>query len=466
MVVFCGGALYAGPLEKAVMSRLETTEYDAVDMAIVFESVTHKHRLLSINADRHHVPASLMKLILTGATFDRLSPRYVFKTPVYINKATIPSVFIKGVGDPSLTMDHVAEIVRLLKKRGIKTIQDIVLDDSFIRRDVNKFGNNARYYYALAAGINLNFNQLNGVVDVAGKSVKWLPETSYAKFNTTRMIVSDQPNKAGYPAVNFLQKPMYDRFFIAGEVTLKDEHNKNLNMRVSRPVLFFGRALQDLCQAEGISIAGNVKRKVFHKKGKRLIGKLKSLSLSEVVKVLNHDSNNMVASCLLKDLGALHDSVPGTTKKGLKVLYRYGKQRLNIDPNDWQLKDGSGLSVLNQVTSSQMNDVLLGLYAKKKTRRLIQKVLVNPQAYEDYHYLTVPDQMEVYFKTGTLGRRGVSNLAGYVFLKDTNEVYSFVIMAQRKIQNKKIYKGAYTMPILQDILEELSKSKADVAFSH
>ena len=58
-------------------------------------------------------------------------------------------------------------------------------------------------------------------------------------------------------------------------------------------------------------------------------------------------------------------------------------------------------------------------------------------------------------KSGTLAQQGVNNLAGYIHHEKNKDVYSFVILTQTKRKKEPAYKGTYSKPVLQSILDGL-----------
>ena len=105
-----------------------------------------------------------MKCLLTQATLSKWGPEKKFKTPTYItnpNHPKGPNLYIKGAGDPSLTTQHIGELITTLKTNHINTINQFIVDTSYFDTDPPATHNSATYYYAPSNSLNINFNQIH-----------------------------------------------------------------------------------------------------------------------------------------------------------------------------------------------------------------------------------------------------------------------------------------------------------------
>lgn len=90
--------------------------------------------LLSHRADVAMNPASVMKLLTTYAALDRLGPAYTWRTELLSDAAPRDGrldapLYLRGSGDPKLTVEAFWLLLRQLRARGIHTLGgDLVLD--------------------------------------------------------------------------------------------------------------------------------------------------------------------------------------------------------------------------------------------------------------------------------------------------------------------------------------------------
>lgn len=92
--------------------------------------------LLAHRAERPVNPASLMKLATSAVALARLGPSYRWRTPVLVDRPPQDgrlsgNLYLRGRGDPQLTLERLWLLLRELQRRGVHEIDgDIVLDGS------------------------------------------------------------------------------------------------------------------------------------------------------------------------------------------------------------------------------------------------------------------------------------------------------------------------------------------------
>jgi D-alanyl-D-alanine carboxypeptidase/D-alanyl-D-alanine-endopeptidase (penicillin-binding protein 4) len=113
--------------------------------------------------------------------------------------------------------------------------------------------------------------------------------------------------------------------------------------------------------AGGIKISGNpstVRSEKHYSADKVIpIGEIISPPLTEIIEVLNHESVNLFAEHLIKELGKKFKN-NGSTAAGAEVINEFLKNS-GIDTNGMFIEDGSGLSPLNAVTTRELVRLLV-----------------------------------------------------------------------------------------------------------
>ncbi len=439
----------------SLKSELQTDLYDRIDVAVAITDLVANESVYTVGDDQAFIPASLTKLLLTGACLDYLSTSYRFKTKFYLDKLDVPTLYVKGSGDPNQTLEQFDLIAKALKKKNIVTLKSIVFDTSMIQLDPNSYGNSARYYYALGGALNFNYNQIQVMVDEGKKQLYVEPRSNFVELDV-RSLRFLAPEKRGFPVISLQQRPSYDKYIIRGKVSKQDEAYTNLQLRVSRPTHFYASMLKQVLVDEGIKVREPLMFDWFSTRKKKRLTTLTSLPLGHYLEEMNQESSNMIASIILKLLGGLEYGEPGTQRKGLRLLKRFLHDKLALDTATFVLQDGSGLSRYNSLTADHMSRFLAYFYQKHP--ELLQSMFVDIRDSSDYDSVELPDRYQVYVKSGTLSKLGVNNLAGYVVDKTTESAYSFVILTKNNGTKKPAYKGTLSNPLLQQIIADIQRT--------
>ena len=124
-------------LPIGVRSILKIRNLPAQSLSIRVENLDTGETLLAWNAGEPRNPASVMKVVTTLVALDTLGPAYRWKTDAYllgdVNGDTLEGdLLLKGYGDPFLVTERVWQMLRDLRRSGIRRISgDLLLDDSY-----------------------------------------------------------------------------------------------------------------------------------------------------------------------------------------------------------------------------------------------------------------------------------------------------------------------------------------------
>ena len=130
-------------LPPAVADALTKAKVPLENVAVLVKEVGAKETLLTFNASNAMNPASVIKLVTTYAGLELLGPNYTWKTEFYsageVRGGILPGdLVLKGTGDPKLTAERLAVMVKQLRDRGLEDIQgDLILDRSFFENGVH-----------------------------------------------------------------------------------------------------------------------------------------------------------------------------------------------------------------------------------------------------------------------------------------------------------------------------------------
>ena len=127
-------AAHAQALPPIVADLFAKANVPLDNVAVIVKEVGAKDALVSINAAKSMNPASVIKLVTTYAGLELLGPAYTWKTEVFtageMRGGTLQGdLVLKGSGDPKLTVERFAWVVKQLRDHGLDQIQgDLILD--------------------------------------------------------------------------------------------------------------------------------------------------------------------------------------------------------------------------------------------------------------------------------------------------------------------------------------------------
>ena len=184
MTAGLAAATVAAPaLPPAVADALRDAQLPAAHAAFFVQRVDADKPLLVHNGSKRMNPASTMKIVTTYAALELLGPAHTWKTQALADAPPRDGVltgnlYLKGSGDPGLTLERFWLLLRQLRARGVGSIAgDLVLDRSEFRlppHDPSAFDNEPlRPYNAGPDALLTNFKslRLTLVPDTATRTV-------------------------------------------------------------------------------------------------------------------------------------------------------------------------------------------------------------------------------------------------------------------------------------------------------
>lgn len=122
------------------------------------------NELVSQNADKPFVPASVAKIVTAWLAMEGLGGDYRFETRFYLDGKQV--LYIRGGGDPFLISEELAQLAsELVAAIGKKPLSGIVLDASYYPSDIRMPGieDTDEAYDALNSALAVNFNTIHAV---------------------------------------------------------------------------------------------------------------------------------------------------------------------------------------------------------------------------------------------------------------------------------------------------------------
>lgn len=342
--------------------------------------------VLDYGSQKSMNPASVLKLITSAAALELLGADHTFTTGVGYtgrfnrNSGTLKGdIVIRGGGDPALGSgrfaDHYGDFISrwadALSGMGIKKIKGRVITDDtwydylpvpakWLWEDI---GN---YYGAGAFGLSVFDNtyeiHLRTTSGSATPMITGIFPEECRRLLDNRLVAEGNTDK-GY----VFAAPYIGNGWLAGSVP-EDRDDFVLKASIPDPPQLVAEITDKKLREKGISIAGTptTTRELVVFKGGEInpVASVVSPTLSEIVEILNHESVNLYAEHLLKELGKVFMDA-GTTAAGIEVVMQF-LSGSGVITDGMFMEDGSGLSPLNAISSEEMANLLIHMRTRGK----------------------------------------------------------------------------------------------------
>ncbi|PQD95725.1 D-alanyl-D-alanine carboxypeptidase/D-alanyl-D-alanine-endopeptidase [Pradoshia eiseniae] len=442
----------AGPedgLNAKITNVLKHEELKGSITGISIRNATTGEIIYEKNGDTRLRPASSMKLVTGATALKLLGDNYRFKTEVYADKRARNGVltgnlYLKGYGDPTLTVDDLDRISDQLKKKGIRRIKgnliadDTWYDDTRLSLDL-PWSDEQEYYGAQISGLTLSpdtdYDAGTVIVQVTpaakeGKAptITVSPQTSYVKIYNK----AETGNTDSKKTIKITRKHGTNQLYITGSIPKNASASKSW-MAVENPSGYTLDIFKRSLAKSGITVTGKAVNGKL-KPGAIMLAADQSPQLKEIMKPYLKLSNNTISEVLVKEAGRVAGK-EGSWEEGLAVIqdhYEY----LGLKERDILMRDGSGVSHVSLITPNSLSNLLYQAQSKPWyttyydslpvagiSDRTVGGTLRNRMR-------GTPAEGKIIAKTGSIST--VSSLSGYV-KGDTGNKYTFSIIINNAI---------------------------------
>lgn len=388
------------------------------------------------NIGESMIPASNTKLFTTAAALDLMGSDFVLKTSLMSEDSDFEdgiingNLYIKGYGNSLFTEADLDSLVDDLLKMGIEKINgNIVGDDTY-------FDN--------------IYSRDDWITDERANVT--LPPVSALVINRNRMIINLIPNKStgeylGYtisPSTPFTKVKMNAKvtgFKTSPRISAninsdgininvsgglrKSSRSKSYSIFIEDPPLFAAYLLYGKLKNKGIEISGSAEKGKAPAEVSEI--NYSSLPILKVMSDINKNSDNFLAECLFKTVGAFYSGEQGNSFYATQAVLTYVDEK-GINDVGTSVVDGSGISRFNEITTAS----IVGL---------LEQIYIDENLYNDYYNTlaimgedgTLDDRLRrtgaesnFHGKTGTL--RGVTALSGYLTTSGGEDLIISIIM--------------------------------------
>ncbi|ARV59380.1 D-alanyl-D-alanine carboxypeptidase/D-alanyl-D-alanine-endopeptidase [Nostocales cyanobacterium HT-58-2] len=409
-------SICSAQLGASVDAVINRPVFSRARWGMIVQPLSSTQTLYSRDAQKYFTPASTAKLLTTAAALQQLGTDFRFRTSVY--RAGDGVLSVVGRGDPSLTDAQLAALTKQLKEKGIRSVNQLVADDTYVRGDIVhpswQWEDIQSDYGAPINSLILNQNVFN--MKILPQSVGNPPKviwsdiieaTQWQVINESVTVAENQPT-----FINVTRDLKGQTLRIQGQLVVNSEPTL-VSLPVLSPAEYFLRRFRSTLLAEKIPVVQTFVSSTQVKNEEELAN-VESPPLSELVAQTNVNSNNLFAESLLRALAIKKPPVENQTSAsaGLEVV-KATLTQMGVDPAGYSLVDGSGLSRKDLVSPEALIQTLQAM-AKSPAASVYRASLpvAGRTGTLKNRFQNTPAQDIVQAKTG--GMSGVVALAGYV----------------------------------------------------
>jgi D-alanyl-D-alanine carboxypeptidase/D-alanyl-D-alanine-endopeptidase (penicillin-binding protein 4) len=371
-----GGRDVPAPRERALAaiidSIIDEPPLHRTTWGIAARDVDSGEMLYEHNADRHMIPASNTKLVVTLVAMGELGPDWRYHTEVQAigGTDTLPDVLVvRGSGDPTISerfdstdfagLDSLAARIAASGVRG--TTGDLIVDATrFIDERANgtwEIGDLPFSYATPTGAFAVNEGTFCIVRTPATKPGDSASVEVLGGLGLQPLVASVITDTAGARTrwtIDYIER--HDTIHIAGSLPAGAPPDTQ-RLAVVDAESYAGRAFLAALERAGVKVGGELR--IVRDTAKllalglshpgRTVATRESPPVREIIAAILKPSQNWIAEQLLKTLGAERGE-GGSWEEGIAVEERFLTRTVGIDSLAFNLRDGSGLSAQNLLT--------------------------------------------------------------------------------------------------------------------
>jgi len=403
-------------LRRAVRKLLRRSPLKGVRVGIVVADAKTGQHWVRNNADKTLNPASTLKLFTSAAALDRLGPERRFETAILARDNT---VYLRGTGDPELTMERFRPLVRKASRKlgSEASIGSIIVDTSAFAGGVLPPGfgkkNTDSSYRASTGAVALDWGTARIEVFATREGRKprivVTPPGAYVIVDNRARTVS---GKGSTIKIRVKARGQRSVAMITGKIGRKRRGPNWGIRRIEHPPIMAGYALAALLKRGGVDIPKGVSIKMgVTPRAATLLAAHRSPPLSAIVADMNKLSNNFIAEMLLRGLVQPRTG-PARWKAAKALVTRWLVETVGLKKGSFQYNNGSGLYDGGRFSPRQVVALLVHMNRHEHRQAYRDSLAVAGQDGTLANRLKGDDYTRrIIGKTGTLN--SVSALSGY-----------------------------------------------------
>lgn len=355
---------------SAILSKIPSD----TKAAILIYNPLNQDTIFTQNVFTPMIPASITKIFTTAAALSLMGREFQLSTILFTDDDNLKdgiingNLYLKGFGNSTFTSEDLMNFISKLKTIGIKEITgSIIVDDTYFD--------------------NIYFRE------------DWIEnERANVKLPPISALVLDR-NKT-----TTLRKKGRRRIYVT-------EYFKN-------PPLNIAQKFTMMIEENNISVKGSAKSGITPDNVIELAQA--SVPISDLISMINKHSDNFLAECLFKAIGAFYSGKQGNSFYSQQAIQEFIKKN-NIYSVNTEIVDGSGISRFDQITAASVNGVLETMYFDLRNFETFYNSLSYAGADGTLRnrLSELPEGFTFKGKTGTLNN--VIGLSGYLTSKDKDD---------------------------------------------
>ncbi|ATE58164.1 D-alanyl-D-alanine carboxypeptidase/D-alanyl-D-alanine-endopeptidase [Actinosynnema pretiosum] len=371
-----GGVVARGSLGGDLGALLADPRLAGADVGLVVRNAETGAEVFDNRGGKRGQPASTAKLLTSAAALEVLGPDHRFATAVSASGTAVGGVLsgdlhLRGTGDPTVLAADYDALAASVARGGIRVVMGkLVADDTWfdrVRLGTGWAWDDEPYYYnaqisALTVSPDADYDAGSVVVRVApgvagaAAKVSVEPPSDYVQVEST--AVTGPAGSAS--SVSVVRRHGSNVVDVSGSVPAGGAVVSEWSA-VWEPTGLVTSLFRDALARNGVRVLGGTGQGVTPA-GARKVAEHLSMPLSGLLTPFLKLSNNMHAEILVKSVGRAVFG-EGSWGAGLRaVAERLGG--LGVDAGALSLRDGSGLSRMDQVSAGALADLLVAVRGK------------------------------------------------------------------------------------------------------
>ena len=411
--------------------------FNSAGISVDIFDLDDKKEIYSYDHQKLLHPASNMKVITTITAMEFLGIDYEFTTKLagtgkLENGIYTGDLYFIGGMDPDFTSHDLQKFTDHLVKSGVKEIRgnlyvDISLVDSLYWGVGWMWDDDPGSDFPYMTALNINdagvkiFYESGKIGEPVNYRVE--PYSDYYTVSNYSVTVAEDTSDL---TITRGWKERNNEIQIKGFQSVSETPD-SITINLYRPELYFLRLFEEQLQESGILFYGKsdtgrvpVENKIMYKF---------SRFFDQILDNLNKESDNLSAEMTLRALGLEGFGKPASAENGIKMIDSL-ITIIGLDPENYRIVDGSGVSHYNLVTPELMIALLNHIYYKypdKYTRFEKSLPIAGIDGTLENRMTRGEAYNKIFAKTGTLS--GVSTLSGYANTNSGGKI-SFSIFVQ------------------------------------